>query len=164
MSGYITKPAEYVVGLPVIITIGADGSVGFEIDTAEASSAMRDADYDDIPADHFELVDGEHERRVPVEQRIERAKAEILADVEKGVMPQSVGSFSELHDHVDANGYGGLFDVPFDSASDRDTKLINDLQDAVDVWIKAGGVYQGLIEHAINRGADSLTLHFGAGR
>ena len=71
------------------------------------------------------------------EQTIERAKAEILADVASGTVPRTCASFSELHDYVDANGYGGAFERPFDNG---DTDFWNAVQDAVDSWIKGGGL------------------------
>ena len=43
---------------------------------------------------------------------------EIDADMEQGLVPRTVRSFSELHDHVDANLYGA--DFFFDTFSNRD--------------------------------------------
>jgi hypothetical protein len=37
----------------------------------------------------------------------ERMKKEILEDIARGVLPETVASFSELHEFVDANCYGG---------------------------------------------------------
>lgn len=83
----------------------------------------------------------------------ERMKAEILADVASGVVPASVASFSELHDYVDANLYGGteaLLEALDADAPDTDEghsaalvafcDLANPAIDAVDAWIKAGGI------------------------
>jgi hypothetical protein len=42
---------------------------------------------------------------------VERGQAEILADVAAGVVPHDVASFAALHDHVDANTYGGLAEM-----------------------------------------------------
>lgn len=53
-------------------------------------------------------------------------------------VPSSVASFSELHDYVDANEYGGLCE---DWAMEGDYIAFgNAVQDAVDAWIRAGGV------------------------
>lgn len=41
------------------------------------------------------------------EQLAEKMKFEILTDMQAGIVPRSVGNFSELHDYVDANCYGG---------------------------------------------------------
>ena len=68
---------------------------------------------------------------------VERAKAEILADVAAGTVPSTCASFSELHDYTDANGYGGAFERPFDN---EETDFWNAVQDAVDAWIKQGGL------------------------
>ena len=70
-------------------------------------------------------------------ERLERAKREVLADVAAGVVPVTVASFSELHDYVDANGYGGAFE---DDAPDTNDELWDALQDAVDGWIKSGAM------------------------
>ncbi len=48
---------------------------------------------------------------VPV---IARAINEVRVDVASGLVPVTVSSFAELHDHVDANGYGGAFEDEFD--------------------------------------------------
>ncbi len=70
-------------------------------------------------------------------QVVERAKTEILADVASGIVPSTCASFSELHDYVDANGYGGAFERPFDN---NETDFWNAVQDTVDRWIKQGGL------------------------
>lgn len=49
---------------------------------------------------------------------VERAKKEVLYDVNAGTVPRSVKSFSELHDYADANAYGVAFtwhDLPADT-------------------------------------------------
>jgi hypothetical protein len=61
---------------------------------------------------------------------VERGKAEILADVAKGVVPGNVRHFAELHSYVDANGYGGLFDIPVELG------LANAIQNALDGWLQ----------------------------
>jgi hypothetical protein len=70
-------------------------------------------------------------------QTVERAKAEILADAASGIVPRTCASFSELHDYVDANGYGGAFEHDFDN---EETDFWNAVQDAVGAWVKAGGL------------------------
>jgi len=60
-----------------------------------------------------------------------------LADVRKGVVPNTCGSFSALHDYVDANYYGGFCEDGFDETK---VDTINAAQDAIDLWIKAGGL------------------------
>jgi hypothetical protein len=68
-------------------------------------------------------------------ERIERAKREVLEDVAAGIVPATAAGFSELHDYVDANGYGGAFE---DDAPDANDEIWNELQDAVDAWIRSG--------------------------
>ena len=68
---------------------------------------------------------------------VERMKREILADVRKGVVPVTCKSFSELHDYVDANCYGGFCEEGFDETK---VDAVNAAQNAVDLWIKAGGL------------------------
>lgn len=70
---------------------------------------------------------------------IERAKREVIEDVRAGRVPVGVRSFSELHDHVDANHYGGAFESEWDG-SDAGCAFWNRVHDAVDGWIKAGGL------------------------
>lgn len=89
----------------------------------------------------------------------ERMKKDILADVIAGVVPATVRSFSELHDFVDANLYGGteelLDELNAGSATDDEHStalsalcdLCNPAMDSVDAWIKAGGVADALQEH-----------------
>lgn len=77
-------------------------------------------------------------RMTPVEQelviRIARAKLEILKDMRRGIVPRDVASFSQLHDYVDANGYGGAFEEDAHSVEDMD--FWNELQRQVDLWLK----------------------------
>lgn len=67
---------------------------------------------------------------------VERAKREILEDIVSMRVPSNIASFSELHDFVDANEYGGLCDP--DAYGDESTDFVIDVQDAVDAWIRAG--------------------------
>lgn len=71
-----------------------------------------------------------------LEKAIAQAKAEITDDVKTGRVPRNVTSFGDLHDHVDANEYGGLCD----ERGDFDIDFANALQNAVDEWIKNGGL------------------------
>ena len=75
---------------------------------------------------------------------VERAKREVLADVKAGIVPRTVASYSELHDYVDANYYGGAFET---SLSDDDGNMSeevcefwNAVQNAVHRWIREGGL------------------------
>ena len=84
---------------------------------------------------------------------VERAKKEVLAHVAAGIVPRTCASFSELHDYVDANGYGGAFERPFDNS---ETDFWNAVQDAVDRWIKQGGLNENLTEEEARRIVDEI--------
>lgn len=70
---------------------------------------------------------------------IERSKREILEDIEAGTVPSTVATFSELHDYVDANEYGGLCEE--DSIVGAYGGWVDDankIQNAVNAWLVAG--------------------------
>lgn len=85
-----------------------------------------------------------------LEQTVALMKAEILRDMACGIVPLTVASFSELHDYVDANCYGGFCDdkvvdslIAFFGGRDSNEampdgmmKFINDAQTAVDHWLQ----------------------------
>jgi hypothetical protein len=87
-----------------------------------------------------------------IEYAIERSKTEILEDIEQGIVPHTVADFSELHDYVDANEYGGLCSDSWwclpDHADDATVEANGGwlvhfeqseaVQDAVDQWLKGG--------------------------
>lgn len=91
-----------------------------------------------------------------LEDTVMRMKAEITADVMRGILPSTVGTFGELHDYVDANEYGGfcddaLADAMIEHFGGRDAdegmpdgfvKYMNAAQDACDAWLKDGGLQQ----------------------
>jgi hypothetical protein len=85
-----------------------------------------------------------------------RMKREILGDVSEGTVPAQVAGFTDLHRYVDANCYGGteaIFDALHDAVPDTDEghtlawnsfcDLVNPAIDAVDAWIRAGGIRGG---------------------
>jgi hypothetical protein len=83
------------------------------------------------------------------DEAVARAKREVLEDVRTGRVPRDVKDFSELHDHVDANEYGGgceeggpacLFRVQRLVGEDAAADFFNELQDELDGWIKGGGL------------------------
>ena len=74
---------------------------------------------------------------VPV---VERAKREVLEDVSSGRVPANVADFAALHDHVDANGYGGAFEDGVDVSSDEGHAFWCRVQNEVDLWIRTGGI------------------------
>ena len=90
--------------------------------------------------------------KTDVNELAERMKAEILADVAKGIVPASVRSFADLHGFVDANAYGGLcedetFDRLVESHRGQGEEglpqsmidLINQAQGIVNQWLVQGG-------------------------
>jgi len=94
-------------------------------------------------------------------ERIDRAKRQVLADVAAGIVPATVASFSELHDYVDANGYGGAFE---DDAPEANDGIWDALQSAVDEWIKSGGVVlQARSQHATGARARAVNQIEGYG-
>lgn len=86
-----------------------------------------------------------------VAKSIEEAKLEIQEDIASGRVPFTVTTFSGLHDHVDANCYGGLcvdggeWDTLFPGkyaednnpdASEIFCEAANQVQGALDIWLK----------------------------
>jgi hypothetical protein len=63
---------------------------------------------------------------------------EILADIRNGIVPETVRSFSELHNYVDANAYGGFFDWQGELNNDYTHRFMNRLQNRVHDWIADG--------------------------
>jgi len=64
-----------------------------------------------------------------------QAKKEILHDIEIGVIPKSIKSFSDLHDFVDANYYGGFCDENYKAS--KDFEFEDKIQTKLDEWIKS---------------------------
>ena len=83
----------------------------------------------------------------------ERMKSDIIDDVNAGIVPASVDSFSALHDYTDANMYGGTEELlemlEADSASDEEAMdklcaIMNPAMDIINAWIKSGGIAEAL--------------------
>lgn len=69
---------------------------------------------------------------------VARAKREILADMRAGKVPTMTQRFAMLHDYVDANGYGGFFEMDFvddEGISEKNTAFFNAVQDELDLWL-----------------------------
>lgn len=65
---------------------------------------------------------------------IGRGRHQISNDIMTGRVPHTVASFAELHDYVDANGYGGAFE---DGAPEpNNVDFWNAVHNALDAWIK----------------------------
>lgn len=90
-----------------------------------------------------------------ITEAIRLTKDEIVEDVVAGVVPADVETFGDLHGHVDANTYGGLCDEsgPWaDTFSDDEgVAAANEVQTAVDTWIKDGGIAAALAAAGADR-------------
>jgi hypothetical protein len=91
-------------------------------------------------------TDADYDRvMVPV---IERAKAEIRADIAAGGVPPTVACFADLHNHVDANEYGGATETDPDTGEGwwdgdeadrrRTMDFWNRVQAELDTWLRNG--------------------------
>ncbi len=71
---------------------------------------------------------------------VRRGKREINADIASGRVSASVATFSELHDHVDANWYGGAFNPEWEAefGTDRHCAFWNRVQDTLSSWLANG--------------------------
>lgn len=75
--------------------------------------------------------------RMELAQSTILAIGEVIEDMASGRVPWNVASFGDLHDYVDANEYGGLCDdARFGDTDKYDNDFANEVQDAVDRWIK----------------------------
>jgi hypothetical protein len=99
----------------------------------------------------------------PMEEAISNAKSQILRDVRNGRVPPTVGSFADLHDHVDANWYGNAFDWPILPSETDDTyqqifaDFWNYVQDRLSDWIANGEMREAL--RKTEHGNDSDEAH-----
>lgn len=69
--------------------------------------------------------------------------ARIDADIDAGIMPADVASFSALHDYVDANMYlvDAMGDLALDFSTEASTRRVNEVATFVDGYLagRAGG-------------------------
>lgn len=104
------------------------------------------------------------------EQMVKQMKREIAFDMTEGRMPCDVTSFSQMHDHRDANCYGSLCNDlvvaaltnQFGGCDEHDgmpeamIDFINQCQDEIDAWLKNHGQFEyksvrrALAEKALN--------------
>lgn len=78
-----------------------------------------------------------------IRDAVEASKTQIRLDIDNDVVPATVATFSELHDYVDANEYGGLTeDWPWVGLSgwlqEEYMDASEEVQNRVDAWLKAG--------------------------
>ena len=92
----------------------------------------------------------EADRRAPMQTAflrlsVLRGKREILSDLRDGHFPvTAITCFSDLHDHRDANEYGGLCDAEYLAAwgipHDLELAAAARVQEELDGWIQEGGL------------------------
>lgn len=88
--------------------------------------------------------------------RVEVAQSLIEEDIQRGIIPENIGSFSELHDYIDANLYlvddntaprlGSFFnwsefwldEEGIEIDTDSVYKLLNMMLEAIDCWLEDG--------------------------
>ncbi len=66
----------------------------------------------------------------------EAIKADIISEINSGMIPRTVSSFSELHDYLDANCLGpteGLMEAGSDFKSEL--AVFNEAQGIVNAWL-----------------------------
>ena len=94
-----------------------------------------------------------------IEEAVARMKREIILDVTAGKVAPDCRSFAELHNHVDANCYGGFCDdktaseliAHFGGRNAEDempeafVNFTNAAQNAIDTWIKDGGIRRSIV-------------------
>lgn len=75
-------------------------------------------------------------------ERYTRAQREILQDVREGIVPATVSCFSDLHDHVDANKYGGFTEDGYQISHEWEFECY--VQHNLSIWIQGGGITKAL--------------------
>jgi len=76
-----------------------------------------------------------------VEAAVALGKREILIDISRGTVPDSIDCFGDLHDYVDANMYGGLGECEHEwPTEDAFCDFANAVQDALHAWLQARAV------------------------
>jgi hypothetical protein len=87
-----------------------------------------------------------------IKESVERAKYEILSDLDKNLFEKDIRSFSDLHNYLNTNDYAGFNDeslmmrltVHFKKLDEKNGtvnsigKYINTVHRELDDWIKSG--------------------------
>ncbi len=114
-------PEHIMIRMGTLTLYASDPVLYYEEPNMETATPLRDT------------IDG-----TAIGEAIEQAKREILQDVQREIIPDTITTFGELHNYVDANEYGGLtIDAEHGTMS---TEAANIVQQAVHVWIQAGGL------------------------
>lgn len=74
-------------------------------------------------------------KKILFENAFSQGKEEILNDIKTNVVPKNITCFSDLHDFLDANSYGGFCENEYQNS--KDFKLENKVQIELDNWIKS---------------------------
>lgn len=69
---------------------------------------------------------------------IQQIQHDIGWDINEGKVPEDVRTFAQLHDHVDANEYGGACELVERIGLDAAISIFNVAQAAVDEWLASG--------------------------
>ena len=83
-----------------------------------------------------------------IAESVARMKQEILAHIADGTVLSTITTFSELHDHVDANEYGGFcidevnaaIEAEYSNEHSSSVDYFNTCQNEVDQWLYRGRV------------------------
>lgn len=65
-------------------------------------------------------------------QAVAEGKEEILADMQRALVPATLTAYAQLHDHVDANGYCGFAS----ERADWELEDMNRVMDQLDAWLR----------------------------
>lgn len=129
----------FAAGATGCVCASEDGDITVELDVPEegpeASEVVLRWEDDEDPMRDVEPVRLDDQDFTAA---VARGKREILADAASGVVPRDAANFSALHDSVDANDYAGLTSTYFDG--DEEHAFAARVQDALDVWIRGGGL------------------------
>lgn len=100
--------------------------------------------------------------KTELKKRFKRGKKEIQLDILDGTLPKDVKSFSQLHEYVDANKYGGFFDPDYKLTYSYTFE--NDVQTLLDHWIKKRylkNVKKDLAEKRLRNDVGDILRKFG---
>lgn len=101
------KQIQYAVKGDMVTLTFDDGSKT-ELTGPTAACALKDCC--ELTGTWDRMIDKLQRKYQPLDRPeiVTRMKTEILRDIKDGRVPESVSSFGELHDHVDANDYGSV--------------------------------------------------------
>lgn len=135
------------------------------IDLSRVAQRLQQKGKPEITASNKQPASSNPQREQVLRHTVEVAKREILADIANGAVPESVKSFQELHDYVDANMY--VSDADRDDRRigplgkslgwkvDDYVELTNDAMDQIDAWLKSGRSDDSIAGSGGQRDADA---------